>query len=187
MQGWEETWYQITALPCSPPWLSILKISSGVSPVWGDAPQNSLPEAPYEPPCCSGSDVRVFVSERGGGWMAPWVLHFWLGKWKPYQGGLAVLQQSCPAPSPTFGPCRLEGTLSPCHRLQCGESRKVHLTMAVDGWKSWELAISAGQRDPNSAAPSGGPQKLASFPCLFFWLQTSLTSYFQHYRWKMSL
>lgn len=88
--------------------------------------------------------------------MAPWVLHLWLGEGKPYQGGLAVLQQSCPAPSPTFGPCRLEGTLSPCHCLQCGESHRGHLAMAVDGWKSWELDISAGQRDPNSAAPSKG-------------------------------
>lgn len=43
--------------------------------------------------------------------MAPGVLSLWMGERKPYQGGLAVLQQSCPTPSPTFGPCRLEGTL----------------------------------------------------------------------------
>lgn len=96
--------------------------------------------------------------------MAPWVLHLWLGEGKPYQGGLAVLQQSCPAPSPTFGPCRLEGTLSPCHCLQCGESHRGHLAMAVDGWKSWELDISAGQRDPNSAAPSKGASETLFLP-----------------------
>lgn len=126
--GWEKTRYQITALPSPPTSLPILKITFGVfcpSPAWGETPQNSLRGPLPKPPRRAGGDARVFVSEQGGGLggrTASWVLHLGLGEGKPYQGGLAVPQQSHPPPRPTFGPCRLEGTLSPRCCLQRGGS-----------------------------------------------------------------
>lgn len=67
---WEKTRYQITALPSPPTSLPILKITFGVfcpSPAWGKTPQNSLRGPLPKPPRRAGGDVRVFVSEQGGG------------------------------------------------------------------------------------------------------------------------
>lgn len=127
--GWEKTRYQITALPSPPTWLPVLKITFGVfcpSPAWGGDSTKFLtgPPAQAPVPCrrrCEGVCERAGRRARGGR-TASWVLHLRLGEGKPYQGGLAVPQQSHPAPRPTFGPCRLEGTLSPRCCLQRGGS-----------------------------------------------------------------
>lgn len=72
----------------------------------------------------------------------------WVKALSGWPGRATAELQSHSAPRPTFGPCRIEGALSPHFCLQCRGSCEV--LVAANGWKaiSWMLGISVGHRDP---------------------------------------
>lgn len=68
---------------------------------------------------CEGVCERAGRRARGGERHPGCCTSGWVSQ-SLIKGGPAVPHQSPPAPRPTFGPCRLEGTLSPRRCLQCG-------------------------------------------------------------------
>lgn len=83
------------------------------------------------------------------------------GRGKALSGCPGCAAAELPRTQPNLWPVQARGNLV---SLSLFASHRGHLAMAVDGWKSWELAISAGQRDPNSAAPSRGAAEALFLP-----------------------